>query len=190
MLRLLLAIVCLYLQSSLAESHLAVTALISDEHDDARFQCWQFSKPFSTYPTVGKAISLADVSNLTYVVLPPRSEEGIHKPPHAMFFVLLAGQAHVTLPDGSDELWIGEGVNGFMIAADTRGIGHYTAYPSEKETIALQIPFAEGGLPPYEVLHQGTCAIPATMQDKTALSKDKSEGNRQLPWEWDHADWL
>jgi hypothetical protein len=76
----------------------------------------------------------------------------------ARFFVLLSGQAHVLLPDGSAELWIEEGINGLMIAADVIGTGHYTAYPSDKETHALQIPFKNGELPMHKVLHPGTCS--------------------------------
>ena len=80
-------------------------------------------------------------------------------PPYYPFrlFVLLSGLAHVTLPDGSDEVWIVEGVNGLIVAADTTGAGHHTAYPSDKETVALQIPFAGGVVPRHEVLKQGAC---------------------------------
>lgn len=73
------------------------------------------------------------------------------------FFVLLSGLAHVTLPDGSDELWIVEGVNNLIVAVDMAGIGHWTAYPSDKETIALQIPFAGGVVPRHRVLKAGAC---------------------------------
>lgn len=73
------------------------------------------------------------------------------------FFVLLSGLAHVTLPEGDDELWIMEGVNGLMIAADTVGEGHVTEYPSEKETVALQIPFEDGRLPEHRVVRGGVC---------------------------------
>jgi hypothetical protein len=72
-------------------------------------------------------------------------------------FVLLSGLAHVTLPDGSDEVWIVEGVNGLIVAADTTGVGHHTAYPSDKETVALQIPFADGKVPAHKILKQGAC---------------------------------
>jgi hypothetical protein len=71
--------------------------------------------------------------------------------------VLLSGLAHVTLPDGSDEAWIVEGVNGLVVAADVVGVGHHTAYPSDKETVALQIPFAGGRIPDHKVLKQGAC---------------------------------
>ena len=66
---------------------LHLTSLISDEDNTrARFECWEIKEPFSGYPTVGESITgLADVSNVSYVILPPRSNEGLHKPPHPMF---------------------------------------------------------------------------------------------------------
>ena len=71
----------------IAYSHyLHLTALFSDDEDPrARFECWEIATPYSTYPTVGEAIpGVADVTNVSYVVLPPRSSEGIHRPPHPM----------------------------------------------------------------------------------------------------------
>ncbi len=50
-----------------------------------------------------------------------------------------------------------EGVNGLMIAADVEGDGHYTDYPSDKETVALQIPFEDGELPEHQVVGKGVC---------------------------------
>jgi hypothetical protein len=50
-----------------------------------------------------------------------------------------------------------EGVNGLIVAVDVNGIGHYTTYPSDKETIALQIPFKNGVAPRHEVLRKGAC---------------------------------
>jgi hypothetical protein len=64
--------------------YLIATAVVSDSNDNARIQCWEFAMPFVEYPTVGMALQLANTSNLTYVVLPPRSKEGLHKPPHVM----------------------------------------------------------------------------------------------------------
>lgn len=61
----------------------AVTSSPEPPHN-AQFQCWRFKTPFNTYPTVGMSVFLADASNVTYVVLPPRSNEGLHKPPHPM----------------------------------------------------------------------------------------------------------
>lgn len=64
---------------------LELTALISNTNSNAAFQCWEFNAPFSDYPTVGTAVmGLANVSNISYIVLPPHSGEGIHKPPQPM----------------------------------------------------------------------------------------------------------
>ncbi|KAH8889046.1 hypothetical protein GQ53DRAFT_748530 [Thozetella sp. PMI_491] len=137
---------------------LELTAVVSDEDGRAKFECWEMAQPFVRYPTTGEAImGLADVSNVSYVVLPPKSKEGLHKPPHPMFFVLLSGRAHVTLPEGDDELWIEAGVNGFMIAIDIVGDGHYTEYPSDKPSVALQLPFSEGRIPEYRLVKSGVC---------------------------------
>lgn len=50
----------------------------------AIIECWALATPFNIYPTVGKALALGDTSNATYVVLPPRSAEGWHRPPANM----------------------------------------------------------------------------------------------------------
>ncbi len=50
-----------------------------------------------------------------------------------------------------------EGVNGFLVANDVKGIGHYTTYPSDKETVALQVPFEGGVVPDHEVLAKTAC---------------------------------
>lgn len=162
-----------------APSHyLQTSAVISDPNDDnaAKLQCWRFKQPFLTYPTIGSFVQLADVSNISYVVLPPGSSEGIHHPPHPMYvysnplfgtlshmvnriFVLLSGIAHVTLPSDPDDpgLWIQEGVNPLIVAVDTEGPGHWTDYPGNTETAALQLPFKNGKVPEYEVVSEGPC---------------------------------
>ncbi|KAI0008110.1 hypothetical protein F4779DRAFT_467220 [Xylariaceae sp. FL0662B] len=143
---------------SAALQYLHLTALVSDQDGKAAFECWEISTPFSSYPTVGNVIpGLADVANVSYVVLPPRSNEGLHRPPHPMFFVLLSGSAHVTLPDGKADLWIRAGTNGLMVATDTIGQGHYTEYPSDELSVALQIPFLNGVLPEHLVANRGVC---------------------------------
>ncbi|KAM0810352.1 putative Cupin type-1 domain-containing protein [Seiridium cardinale] len=118
-----------------------------------------------TYPTVGIALALADVSNVTYVVLPPRASEGFHNPPHPMLFILLSGLAHVTVPDSSkDEIWVMEGLNGLLVATDLTGRGHVTEYPSDKETVALQLPFRDGKIAEHEVLYRGACQASSQVQ--------------------------
>lgn len=78
----------------------------------------------------------------------------------------------MTLPDQSDELWIMVGVNGFMIAADIRGVGHYTAYPSDKETVALQIPFRDGMLPEHRLVGPGPCHSQTVQPEELELGSD------------------
>ena len=68
-----------------ASTHLRLTAVVSGPNIRAAFECWELESPFIKYPTVGEAMELAKLSNATYVVLPPRSNEGIHKPPHPMY---------------------------------------------------------------------------------------------------------
>jgi hypothetical protein len=66
-------------------TRLIATALVSNaSFPNPWVECWRFDEPLQKYPTVGAAMTLADTTNVTYVVLPPRSEEGNHKPPHPM----------------------------------------------------------------------------------------------------------
>lgn len=96
MLHHLLLLSCLASGFATVEKHyLTTTAVVSDSLGNARIQCWQFDSPFETYPTVGMAMHFGQMSNLTYVVLPPRSKEGLHKPPHPMY--VLPSYSYVTL---------------------------------------------------------------------------------------------
>ena len=83
------AVFLLLLQSRLVltrcVSSFIATALVSNaSFPNPWVECWRFDRPMLVYPTVGAAMKIADTNNVTYVVLPPRSEEGIHKPPHPM----------------------------------------------------------------------------------------------------------
>lgn len=142
---------------------LQISAVVNEDHDpyNAKIECWELNAPFSKYPTVGEALSLGDVTNVTYVTLPPRSQERLHHPPHNMFFVLLSGVVHVGLPGdpSSDGLWMREGVNPLIIATDTLGVGHYTDYPGDKSTVALQVPFKDGVVPEHTVIGDAACKI-------------------------------
>lgn len=66
----------------------------------------------------------------------------------------------MTLPSKPEHngLYIIEGVNPLIIAADFWGEGHFTAYPGDKETVALQVAFKDGKMPEYEVVGEGVCA--------------------------------
>ncbi|RYP27930.1 hypothetical protein DL767_007457 [Monosporascus sp. MG133] len=142
--------------SGASSQYLHLTALVPDHDGRAAFSVLGNGFPVLeiSHDRPGHS-RLGDVSNVSYAVLPARSNEGLHKPPHQMFFVLLSGLANVTLPEERDDLWIKAGFNGFMIAADNVGDGHFTEYPSDEQSIALQTPFANGVLPAHRVIKIG-----------------------------------
>ena len=119
-------------------------------------------------------------SDLHLVNLPPHAEEGIHNARYSMIFVVLSGLCHVWLPDKSEEFWMGNGQPTYMIATDMRGVGHYTAYPSDENTLALQIPFVDGKLPEHIILHNGTCGTKvASNSNHDSLKKGKDEASEE-----------
>lgn len=80
------------------------------------------------------------------------------------FVLFISGLAHVTLPNTTvsptTSAWIQGGKYGLIIAADTSGVskyGHATAYPSDADTVALQVPFRDGKIPDHMVLYDGPC---------------------------------
>lgn len=79
----------------------------------------------------------------------------------------MSGVAHITLPGAQDQgLWVIGGANGLIVAADTTGEGHITTYPSDRETLAFAIPFANGSAPAYDVVNKGECesaVVPESM---------------------------
>lgn len=76
----------LHATESSPDTRFLVTAVLNSKSPPyhAIIECWALSTPFKTYPTVGKALSLGDTRNATYVVLPPNSGEGWHRPPANM----------------------------------------------------------------------------------------------------------
>lgn len=71
--------------------------------------------------------------------------------------VFTSGLAVVTLPNNTGTAYVPGGANGIIIAVDTVGSGHNTSYPSNSETIALQIPFADDAIPAHSVVAEGPC---------------------------------
>lgn len=74
--------------------------------------------------------------------------------------IFLSGLAHVTLPHSDKEAWIRGGKQGAILALDTAqvsGDGHFTRYPSDEVTVALQVPLKEKKVPGHRVLHGGAC---------------------------------
>ena len=70
----------------------------------------------------------------------------------------------MTLPNTTESsttsAWIQGGKYGLIVAVDTADVsryGHITTYPSDSNTVSLQIPFAEGIAPEHTVIHDGPC---------------------------------
>lgn len=96
---------------------------------------------------------------MSYSVLPPNFNAGVHNAPTTQWVAFLSGLAHITLPNSTVDAYVPGGKNGFIFAADTAAVsatGHSTNYPSDCETIALQIPTG-GTIPKHNVLHPGPC---------------------------------
>ncbi|KAI9507874.1 hypothetical protein F5148DRAFT_980750 [Russula earlei] len=141
---------------------LNVTA-ISAQNGQSVLECWQILPGFSTSSqsgTVGASIlQLGNVANMSYSVIPPGFNAGLHNAPATQWVAFLSGLAHVTLPDSSDEAYFFGGKGDFLFAADTAAAsikGHSTKYPSRFETRVLQIPTG-GTIPQHSVLHSGPC---------------------------------
>ena len=71
--------------------------------------------------------------------------------------VFTTGLAVVTLPNNTGTAYVPGGENGIIIAVDTASTGHNTSYPSNSETVALQIPFEGGAYPAHSVVMDGPC---------------------------------
>jgi hypothetical protein len=46
-----------------------------------------------------------------------------------------------------------------IIANDVKGTGHFTEYPGDKESVALQVSFRDGVVPKHEVVERSACLI-------------------------------
>jgi hypothetical protein len=80
------------------------------------------------------------------------------------YVAFLTGLAHLTLPNTTisptTEAWVQGGKYGLIIAVDTgdvSNLGHVTEYPSDANTVALQIPLKGGFIPKHAVLYDGPC---------------------------------
>ena len=66
----------------------------------------------------------------------------------------------MTLPNATGEAWVQGGKYGLIIAVDNAAVsiyGHITTYPSDSDTVTLQIIFSNGQIPAHTVLYQGPC---------------------------------
>jgi hypothetical protein len=181
--------------SALAQStilnatYLTAPALITTPQNTTTIQCWRLTAPFTRSARPGiigaQTLSVANVTDISYIITPPRFDGGLHNAPVAQYvhFSLphhclpifafrgekekpdnnrivhvLSGLAHITLPqDEAKELWLVGGKGALLIAADTSGMGHVTVYPSDQETVTFVTPFEGGRVPEHEVVNEGPC---------------------------------
>ncbi|KAI5921250.1 hypothetical protein F4810DRAFT_722721 [Camillea tinctor] len=136
-------------------------------HDgSSTLECWQMEAPFdvsASSGTVGEATAkLGNVANITYGVLPPSVPGALHNAPHNQWVMIIRGTARITLPGETTYAHLVGGPYALIFAADTADVsvrGHHTEWNSMTETIFLQIPTADGKVPPHVVLHKGPCGI-------------------------------
>ncbi|KAL9116629.1 MAG: hypothetical protein Q9187_006845 [Circinaria calcarea] len=159
----ILSIVQIFSGTLATPTYLNLTA-ISAAHGKSTLECWQLSAPIavsSTPGTIGTAVQqLGNASNASYTLLPAKFDGGTHRAPAVQYVAFVSGLAHISLPDSAQEAWVRGGKNGLIIAADTAAVskdGHITEYPSDRETVALQIPTLGGEVPAHRVLHEGAC---------------------------------
>jgi hypothetical protein len=148
---------------SAQSTHLIAPALVT-VNNHTQIQCWNLTVPFTRSSTPGvsgtQALTIPHTANLTYSILPPRYDGGLHNAPVPQIVHFVSGLAHVTLPqDDSVDLWLMGGADGLVFALDTTGDGHITRYPSDQQTVAILVPFEGGQVPEYEVLREGPCVV-------------------------------
>ncbi|CAI6333148.1 unnamed protein product [Periconia digitata] len=147
-------------ESTSNTTYLTATALVTKGNDSA-FECWQLTEPFrrASVPGISGAqiVTISNNTDLAYSIIPPRFDGGIHNAPVPQIVHFLSGLAYLTLPHNETEAWVVGGVGGLLFAVDTVGTGHRTQYPSDQETVAIALPFAEGKIPDHTVLVEGPC---------------------------------
>lgn len=171
---------------------LNITA-ISAQNGSSVLQCWQILPGFTTSSQAGTTgasiLQLGNLANMSYSVLPPKFNAGLHNAPTPQYVTsrtstlsrilthlhsperwvaFLSGLAHITLPNSTVDAYVHGGKDGFIFAADTAAVsgGHLTNYPSNSETVALQIPTG-GTIPQHNVLYSGPCK-PTELQRRNA----------------------
>ncbi|KAJ5908830.1 hypothetical protein N7495_001512 [Penicillium taxi] len=154
--------------STYTTNTLNVTVLTA-HNNISTLECWALKSGFKTSTEAGtigsKSLNLGILDgtnggNSTYTVLPANYSGGRHNAPTKQWVIFLSGLAHITLPNSTTEAWVSGGRNGAILAldtADTSYLGHISDYPSQEETVSLEIPLGEEGVPPHRVLNQGAC---------------------------------
>ncbi|KAI1391405.1 uncharacterized protein F4822DRAFT_184795 [Hypoxylon trugodes] len=144
---------------------LNVTA-VSARDGRSTIECWQLDQPFSWYPNGAFAASFHSLSSMTYTFVPRGYDTGSVNAPRKQWAIVIAGLLHISLPhDNTTSAYIPAGENGIVFAADTADIsytGHVSQFPGVTETVFLQFPTSDGGVPPHRELHMGPCKVHET----------------------------
>ncbi|KAI1317214.1 hypothetical protein F5Y16DRAFT_392909 [Xylariaceae sp. FL0255] len=141
-------------------ANLNVTA-IGYHNNQSHFECWQLCSPFISSDQnglVGAAtMSLGDVVNMTYNVVPPGFDSGFHTTPTNQWLIVLQGLGVVTMPDNRSITFTAAGGQAALIfATDTAAVsklGHGGVSPGISETVLLQLPTMNGSVPEHKILY-------------------------------------
>ncbi|KAL8786474.1 MAG: hypothetical protein Q9213_002790 [Squamulea squamosa] len=144
-------------------AYLNLTA-IGAKNGSSTIECWQLAAPLKVSNVAGVSgaaiAQLGQTGNTSYTLIPAKFDGGLHNAPTVQYVAFLSGKAVVSVPDSGQSATIQGGKDGLIIAADTANVstkGHDTKYPSEEQTIAIQIPTADGKTPAHTVLYAGPC---------------------------------
>ncbi|KAF5122512.1 hypothetical protein E5D57_012993 [Metarhizium anisopliae] len=149
--------------STLTTPYLNLTALTAAD-GESTLECWQLANPFRQSTESGITgslqLSLGELANATYSVIPARFDGGFHHAPAFQYVLFMSGLVHISLYRGRDEAWIQGGKYGLIVAADTAdrtAHGHLTRYPGAADTVAVSLPIRDRDGFKYSVLHGGSC---------------------------------
>lgn len=97
-----------------------------------------------------------------YTILASTVHETDHGWEKNRWVAFISGLAYISLPHNMSEAsaHVSGGAFGLIFAGDTAAdsdTGHRTEYPGITETVLLQVPTCDGGVPAHTVLHEGPC---------------------------------
>ncbi|KAI4270963.1 MAG: hypothetical protein L6R38_006966 [Xanthoria sp. 2 TBL-2021] len=143
--------------------YLNVTA-ISAKNGASTIECWRLAAPFKASSEAGVSgasfAQLGKAGSASYALIPAKFGGGLYNAPTVQYVAFLSGTAVVSVPDSRRSVTIKGGRDGLIIAVDTADVsklGYNTKYPSEEQTIGIQIPTADGKVPAHTVLYLGPC---------------------------------
>ncbi|KAL8707612.1 MAG: hypothetical protein Q9220_007399 [cf. Caloplaca sp. 1 TL-2023] len=145
-------------------STLNVTTITANTQKQSVIECWQLISPLVPTSVGGLAggafAQLGDAGNVSWGIIPPRTDGGLHNAPVVQFVGCLAGESVVTIPNSTQTVTIRGNRNGLVLAADIKDLsilGHRSVYASDRQTVIVQIPVAGNRVPAHRILHGGAC---------------------------------